>query len=156
MYLIGDILSLFFFFLMIRRPPRSTLFPYTTLFRSLEAAGDPARAYRQPALPEQRHERRVPRQDADLPVERWRDHGVRGAIEYPTLGANDCDVHHSGAGQAFCLLDDLVDPSHHVERLLGQLVEFASDDALERIDGVRELHVFPLQAGELRGHEERL
>src|SRR5258708_1359804 len=27
-------LSLLFFFLMIRRPPRSTLFPYTTLFRS--------------------------------------------------------------------------------------------------------------------------
>src|SRR5574341_214845 len=26
--------SYFFFFLMIRRPPRSTLFPYTTLFRS--------------------------------------------------------------------------------------------------------------------------
>src|SRR5256885_12230416 len=26
---------LIFFFLMIRRPPRSTLFPYTTLFRSL-------------------------------------------------------------------------------------------------------------------------
>src|SRR2546430_17466977 len=26
---------LYFFFLMIRRPPRSTLFPYTTLFRSL-------------------------------------------------------------------------------------------------------------------------
>src|ERR1019366_10782376 len=28
------IFLLFFFFLMIRRPPRSTLFPYTTLFRS--------------------------------------------------------------------------------------------------------------------------
>src|SRR6478672_12938884 len=27
-------LYVFFFFLMIRRPPRSTLFPYTTLFRS--------------------------------------------------------------------------------------------------------------------------
>src|SRR2546427_5283694 len=27
-------MHLFFFFLMIRRPPRSTLFPYTTLFRS--------------------------------------------------------------------------------------------------------------------------
>ena len=27
---------MFFFFLMIRRPPRSTLFPYTTLFRSRE------------------------------------------------------------------------------------------------------------------------
>src|SRR2546429_8230812 len=33
--------SLFFFFLMIRRPPRSTLFPYTTLFRSrLSVVGD--------------------------------------------------------------------------------------------------------------------
>src|SRR5260363_87690 len=29
--------SFFFFFLMIRRPPRSTLFPYTTLFRSCSA-----------------------------------------------------------------------------------------------------------------------
>src|SRR2546429_9342567 len=28
------IIGIFFFFLMIRRPPRSTLFPYTTLFRS--------------------------------------------------------------------------------------------------------------------------
>src|SRR5256886_4199190 len=28
-------LSFLFFFLMIRRPPRSTLFPYTTLFRSV-------------------------------------------------------------------------------------------------------------------------
>src|SRR5256885_1496933 len=28
---------LYFFFLMIRRPPRSTLFPYTTLFRSRPA-----------------------------------------------------------------------------------------------------------------------
>src|SRR5256885_11476526 len=27
-------MTVFFFFLMIRRPPRSTLFPYTTLFRS--------------------------------------------------------------------------------------------------------------------------
>src|SRR5687768_17706785 len=31
-------LFLLFFFLMIRRPPRSTLFPYTTLFRSVDAA----------------------------------------------------------------------------------------------------------------------
>src|SRR3712207_6950484 len=29
---------MFFFFLMIRRPPRSTLFPYTTLFRSVFAS----------------------------------------------------------------------------------------------------------------------
>src|SRR5438093_12825005 len=32
-------LSFLFFFLMIRRPPRSTLFPYTTLFRSPTGPG---------------------------------------------------------------------------------------------------------------------
>src|SRR2546429_6817466 len=32
-----NVSTVFFFFLMIRRPPRSTLFPYTTLFRSLHA-----------------------------------------------------------------------------------------------------------------------
>src|SRR2546422_11327923 len=41
------VLILFFFFLMIRRPPRSTLFPYTTLFRSYVAHGHGDRA-RQP------------------------------------------------------------------------------------------------------------
>src|SRR2546430_13440818 len=36
----------FFFFLMIRRPPRSTLFPYTTLFRSRDAGVSAARVVR--------------------------------------------------------------------------------------------------------------
>src|SRR3712207_8167996 len=43
------LLTSLFFFLMIRRPPRSTLFPYTTLFRSLEYAiqnGKPASHFR--------------------------------------------------------------------------------------------------------------
>src|SRR6266511_5478114 len=40
--------SFFFFFLMIRRPPRSTLFPYTTLFRSPCRAGA-ARCWARPA-----------------------------------------------------------------------------------------------------------
>src|SRR2546427_2220110 len=35
LFLFVSYFTLFFFFLMIRRPPRSTLFPYTTLFRSL-------------------------------------------------------------------------------------------------------------------------
>src|SRR5258708_33791709 len=52
----------FFFFLMIRRPPRSTLFPYTTLFRSrrqapehplLLARAQPACGRRLPARPQQ-------------------------------------------------------------------------------------------------------
>src|SRR2546427_5343951 len=39
-----------FFFLMIRRPPRSTLFPYTTLFRSLELPQLPPVRAREGAL----------------------------------------------------------------------------------------------------------
>src|SRR2546430_17292857 len=35
-------LNIVFFFLMIRRPPRSTLFPYTTLFRSSRPAAGTA------------------------------------------------------------------------------------------------------------------
>src|SRR6185437_16314415 len=42
------LLSIFhlFFFLMIRRPPRSTLFPYTTLFRSRADLAAPASGHR--------------------------------------------------------------------------------------------------------------
>src|SRR5216684_7041398 len=44
-----------FFFLMIRRPPRSTLFPYTTLFRSSRhgrpRGSPPATPYRSTAAP---------------------------------------------------------------------------------------------------------
>src|SRR6266480_6513722 len=46
----------FFFFLMIRRPPRSTLFPYTTLFRS------PARRQVGPGQARLRQDRRGPLQ----------------------------------------------------------------------------------------------
>src|SRR2546429_2379757 len=51
--------SFFFFFLMIRRPPRSTLFPYTTLFRSVQER--PVHACG--GLVEE-DERRLPHQDA--------------------------------------------------------------------------------------------
>src|SRR5258708_39325903 len=45
LYSYFQLLSLFFsfFFLMIRRPPRSTLFPYTTLFRSVPPAASASR-----------------------------------------------------------------------------------------------------------------
>src|SRR3989441_6760714 len=42
MALIAFAIASLFFFLMIRRPPRSTLFPYTTLFRSTSASVRPA------------------------------------------------------------------------------------------------------------------
>src|SRR2546426_3321764 len=44
-------LFIFFFFLMIRRPPRSTLFPYTTLFRSLCYRQRQMRAGDEPSRP---------------------------------------------------------------------------------------------------------
>src|SRR2546430_11736663 len=40
----------FFFFLMIRRPPRSTLFPYTTLFRSFASSSGTPDASVEPSL----------------------------------------------------------------------------------------------------------
>src|SRR2546429_4812546 len=42
-----------FFFLMIRRPPRSTLFPYTTLFRSEEVEQSDAPPHVAPQTPQQ-------------------------------------------------------------------------------------------------------
>src|SRR2546428_8963050 len=50
--------ALLFFFLMIRRPPRSTLFPYTTLFRSHGVPSPAAPLHRRtPLLP---HEEKGP------------------------------------------------------------------------------------------------
>src|SRR5205823_12244892 len=44
--LLSPALFFSFFFLMLRRPPRSTLFPYTTLFRARPRAPDRGRAHR--------------------------------------------------------------------------------------------------------------
>src|SRR3989454_8120231 len=127
-----------------------------------EATGDGEAARRAPlphredAGPEQGEERCMARQDADLAVVRRRDHRVGGPIEYRPLGGNDRDVHHSGRGQTFRLLHHLVDRRHHVERLFRELIEFPRHDALERANGVLELHVLALEPGELGGHEERL
>src|SRR5438445_12550531 len=47
----------FFFFLMIRLPPRSTLFPYTTLFRSADQLRGGAGALAGADLHDRRHQR---------------------------------------------------------------------------------------------------
>src|SRR5471032_3561201 len=41
LYIVRIFCFIIFFFLMIRRPPRSTLFPYTTLFRSMPSHKPP-------------------------------------------------------------------------------------------------------------------
>src|SRR5690349_23101835 len=53
-----------FFFLMIRRPPRSTLFPYTTLFRS----------YGEREAPDEQVEARAPRRQQDPLAIRSEEH----------------------------------------------------------------------------------
>src|SRR2546426_9984627 len=68
----------FFFFLMIRRPPRSTLFPYTTLFRSGTRRRD------RPAGPLHRG----PPDSRDLPVGPQLDHR-RGEVVRTLVGLDD-------------------------------------------------------------------
>src|SRR2546430_16668978 len=57
-----------FFFLMIRRPPRSTLFPYTTLFRSPRRV--PATGRRRHRLPPRELPRRASVREGDRDAER--------------------------------------------------------------------------------------
>src|SRR3712207_9175361 len=66
---------LFFFFLRIRRPPRSPLFPYTTLFRSTRrgprAPGGPPRRARRPP---RRSRRRGSSRPSQPPRQRSEEH----------------------------------------------------------------------------------
>src|SRR5260370_806454 len=74
-----------FFFLMIRRPPRSTLFPYTTLFRSVGAWARRVRPGRCVACGVQRLHQRARRKVATVDLDRHRRQ-VRGAGVGPSAG----------------------------------------------------------------------
>src|SRR5574340_1320676 len=56
-FMVSSALCVCFFFLMIRRPPRSTLFPYTTLFRS-QRSRRPCPHQPRPTRPAQSHQDR--------------------------------------------------------------------------------------------------
>src|SRR6266581_8302758 len=61
--------SFLLFFLMIRRPPRSTLFPYTTLFRSSRPSGTPTpRSPRSPPARRRCSDRKSTRLNSKSPV----------------------------------------------------------------------------------------
>src|SRR5215469_7454377 len=114
-------LLLSFFFLMIRRPPRSTLFPYTTLFRSpwppALPGADPgnrapprSRARRAAGTPQGRprgslQSPRLPAVESALalspPIRRENAHGAYLAIRKPPLGltlSSGCSPLDYGAG----------------------------------------------------------
>ena len=88
----GCWVGVFFFFLMIRRPPRSTLFPYTTLFRS---------------------KRIIQQEEVDLTV-------LVGIAEYEGAiqRALDCSAGLLKDGER-CLM--VLDDSHYRDGLLGIL-----------------------------------
>src|SRR3712207_7290566 len=69
---------------MIRRPPRSTLFPYTTLFRSLHRHGE-----------EQLDRRRLRHQRAQLPAPPAGQRRRRAADRRPPRGGRRVHAHHA-------------------------------------------------------------
>src|SRR3712207_7303562 len=104
-----------FFFLMIRRPPRSTLFPYTTLFRSRRTRV--ALAFNPPVGPAPaqavRHE---PRHGAG--EVRVHDHRVR-AVRARDRKSTRLNSSHANISYAvFCLKKKKKKPRNTIERAL--------------------------------------
>src|SRR6266403_2663561 len=100
-----------FFFLRIRRPPRSTLFPYTTLFRSTRHVHRDL-----PHPPEARVEVALDLQRQGAVVERLRelaDADLAAADEYDSLDLRQRREHRqAGAGVAGRRAGDTLSPHH--------------------------------------------
>src|SRR2546422_10306615 len=79
----------FFFFLMIRRPPRSTLFPYTTLFRTRGGTGVGCSARRGDGGARGGHR---------APARRWADGVRRGRAERESRGGGRAGPPRGAAG----------------------------------------------------------
>src|SRR4051812_50163579 len=88
-----------FFFLMIRRPPRSTLFPYTTLFRS-PCVGDEAA----PRARRLEHPRRRREPDVGHRIARDVQDGERARVEGGDRKSTRLNSSHMSISYAvFCL-----------------------------------------------------
>src|SRR3712207_7767149 len=86
-----------FFFLMIRRPPRSTLFPYTTLFRS-DRRRSRAGA-RHVVVERDEHECGEPRCGPEQPEHRLRTAEHRGDRKSTRLNSSHANISYA----VFCL-----------------------------------------------------
>src|SRR2546429_6601954 len=76
--------SFFFFFLMIRRPPRSTLFPYTTLFRSTRSEYNKARQTAEEEAKSECQNRCTPEQ-LQIDIEDRQKHTLRDLVDQSLL-----------------------------------------------------------------------
>src|SRR3989337_4002705 len=96
------VLFFVFFFLMIRRPPRSTLFPYTTLFRS------------PPGAPARRRGRARPRAPPPRDRKSTRLSSSHGSISYAVFCLKKKNKHsdkHLNHVVAYSVTSDLRTPS---------------------------------------------
>src|SRR6266705_762444 len=134
-------LSISFFFLMIRRPPRSTLFPYTTLFRSAAALGG----------------RQV--EPGELGRERLDEQRGRGAIPVVALVAHlhrlrdqraEIDAPRAPDGLAERRTDDIPEPAQAIDhvRSVGAVAEHLAEPFVQR-------RVGPIAGGAVLHHEDR-
>src|SRR5260221_14763752 len=96
---INTTIFLVFFFLMIRRPPRSTLFPYTTLFRSpLRPIGAEIEMKRAQRLPRQliagnrRPARALRRRQRPFGEARDRARRRRGVLRHPAIERDGAEI----------------------------------------------------------------
>src|SRR5439155_27230749 len=113
----------FFFFLMIRPPPRSTLFPYTTLFRSNLVIGD----RRLEAYPGHRH--------LELAVRPRRRLGPADVAEVPILDALGDRLADRAARHQPREAEERVEPVHHLARADPELRRRSLAEA-EQIDNL--------------------
>src|SRR3712207_8737042 len=95
---------------MIRRPPRSTLFPYTTLFRS-ERAGSPSSRERPCCCCAGRRARRSPHHSRRRRPEHRRDAGGRGTAARRDRKSTRLNSSHANISYAvFCLKKKKIKP----------------------------------------------
>src|SRR3712207_8608479 len=98
-----------FFFLMIRRPPRSTLFPYTTLFRSPPGATEKVEITWADEIPEDRGAKEY----VFVPLAEYRDHALdrvddRKAGGYGDRKSTRLNSSHANISYAvFCLKQNI-------------------------------------------------
>ena len=85
---------------MLRHDPHAVIHDLEKATADAEAPGGSSLPDDQRAGPEERHERGVARQDADLPIERRSDYGIGFAVKHRRFGRNHRDMHHELA--SFC------------------------------------------------------
>src|SRR3989449_4898941 len=140
---------LIFFFLMIRRPPRSTLFPYTTLFRS-------ERHRKHEPEPEPRQREQGDGGDGERRVDAWARAGLPGPDREAEQIAEDERRAHERHRRGHCVAEQLAHRAPGGDAPAPVPAdESGQPDGVLRREGPVEPEGAPL-GGELRSEERRV